>query len=70
MPSSPYETTAASSGDPCRVFGTAGISWGADFHKGLEVSRRGEIATALREWKLLGLTSGATGLSLLEGWSS
>ena len=33
--------------------GSAGISWSADFQKGLDAAQRGDFATALREWKPL-----------------
>jgi hypothetical protein len=35
------------------LLGSAGMSLGADFHKGLDAYNRGDYATALREWKPL-----------------
>jgi TPR repeat protein len=32
------------------LLGSAGISWSADFLKGLVAAQRGDFATALREW--------------------
>ena len=32
------------------LLGSAGVSWGADFQKGLTAYERGDYATALREW--------------------
>ena len=31
-------------------FGSVGISWGADFNKGVAAAQSGDFATALREW--------------------
>jgi len=33
--------------------GSAGVSWSADFNKGLDAYESGDYATALREWKPL-----------------
>ena len=33
--------------------GSTGMSWGADFQKGLTAYKNGDYATALREWKPL-----------------
>ena len=33
--------------------GSAGMSWGADFQKGLDAANSGDFTTALREWKPL-----------------
>lgn len=35
------------------LLGSAGVSWGADFDKGLAAAKRGDFGTALREWKPL-----------------
>ena len=35
------------------LLGIAGMSWSADFQKGLTAAQRGDYATALREWKPL-----------------
>jgi hypothetical protein len=35
------------------LLGSAGLSWGADFQKGMDAAQRGDFATALREWKPL-----------------
>ena len=35
------------------LLGSAGVSWGADFQKGLTAVKSGDFATALREWKPL-----------------
>jgi uncharacterized protein len=35
------------------LLGSAGVSWSADFYKGLDAAKRGDFATALREWKPL-----------------
>ena len=35
------------------LLGSAGLSWGADFQKGMDAAQRGDYATALREWKPL-----------------
>ena len=32
------------------LLGSAGVSWSADFQKGLAAAERGDFATALREW--------------------
>ncbi len=32
------------------LLGSAGMSWGADFQKGLDAYESGDFATALREW--------------------
>ena len=32
------------------LLGSAGVSWSADFQKGLAAHQRGDFATALREW--------------------
>ena len=32
------------------LLGSAGVSWSADFQKGLAAARSGDFATALREW--------------------
>ena len=32
------------------LLGSAGVSWSADFQKGLAAARSGDYATALREW--------------------
>ena len=32
---------------------STGVSWGADFQKGLTAARGGDYETALREWKPL-----------------
>ena len=36
--------------DCCRSSWRYGVSWGADFQKGLTAYQRGDYATALREW--------------------
>jgi TPR repeat protein len=33
------------------LLGSAGMSWSADYQKGLTAARSGDYATALREWK-------------------
>jgi TPR repeat protein len=35
------------------LLGSAGVSWSADYQKGLEAAQKGDYATALREWKPL-----------------
>ena len=35
------------------LLGTIGVSWSADFQKGLTAYQSGDYATALREWKPL-----------------
>ena len=35
------------------LLGSAGLSWSADFQKGLTAAQSGDFATALREWKPL-----------------
>jgi hypothetical protein len=35
------------------LLGSAGMSWSADFQKGVDAYNRGDYATALREWKPL-----------------
>ena len=35
------------------LLGSAGVSWGADFQKGLAAAQSGDYATALREWQPL-----------------
>lgn len=35
------------------LLGSAGLSWGADFQKGMDAYRSGDFAAALREWKPL-----------------
>ena len=35
------------------LLGSAGMSWSADFQKGLTTYQNGDFATALREWKPL-----------------
>ena len=35
------------------LLGSMGVSWGADFQKGLTAAQSGDFATALREWKSL-----------------
>ena len=35
------------------LLGSAGVSWSADFQKGLTAYDNGDYATALREWKPL-----------------
>jgi TPR repeat protein len=42
------------------LVGSAGISWGADFQKGLEAANRGDFATALKEWRPLAEQGGAS----------
>ena len=32
------------------LLGSVGVSWGADFQKGLAAAQNGDFATALREW--------------------
>ena len=32
------------------LLGSAGVSWSADFQKGLTAAQSGDFATALREW--------------------
>ena len=38
---------------PALLLGSAGVSWSADFQKGLDAYNRAAFATALREWKPL-----------------
>ena len=33
--------------------GSEGVSWGADLQKGLDTAKRGDFATALKEWNPL-----------------
>ena len=35
------------------LLGSAGISWSADYQKGLDAANSGDFATALREWRPL-----------------
>jgi len=42
------------------LLGSAGMSWSADFQKGLTAHDNGDYATALREWKPLAEQSGAS----------
>ena len=35
------------------LLGSAGMSWSADYQKGLDAFNKGDYATALREWKPL-----------------
>ena len=42
------------------LLGSAGVSWGADFGKGVDAFQRGDYATALREWTLLAKQGNAT----------
>ena len=35
------------------LFGSAGMSWSADFQKGLTAYKSGDYATAIREWTTL-----------------
>ena len=35
------------------LLGSAGVGWSADFQKGLDAVKRGDYATALREWEPL-----------------
>ena len=35
------------------LLGSAGVSWSADYQKGLAAAKSGDFATALREWKPL-----------------
>ena len=32
------------------LLGSSGVSWSADFQKGLDAAERGDYATALKEW--------------------
>ena len=41
------------------LLGSAGVSWSADFQKGLAAAQRGDFATALREWTPLAEQGGA-----------
>ena len=41
------------------LLGSAGVSWSADFQKGLAAAQRGDFATALREWTLAAEQGGA-----------
>ena len=41
------------------LLGSAGVSWSADFQKGLTAYDSGDFATALREWKPLAEQGGA-----------
>ncbi len=47
------------------LFAHAGISWSADFQKGLAAAKSGDFATALREWKPLAEQGNADAQSLL-----
>ena len=44
------------------LFGSAGVSWSADYQKGLDAAQSGDYATALREWKPLAENKGASSL--------
>ena len=35
------------------LLGSAGMSWSADYQKGLDAAKSGDFATALREWRPL-----------------
>jgi len=55
------------------LLGSAGLSWGADFQKGLSAARSGDYATALREWTPLAEQGDATaqynlGVLYDNGW--
>jgi len=47
------------------LLGSAGLSWSADFHKGVDAALRGDYATALREWKPLAEQGNALAQSVL-----
>ena len=47
------------------LLGSAGVSWSADFQKGVDAYKRGDYATALREWKPLAEQGDADAQTLL-----
>ena len=47
------------------LLGSAGMSWGADFQKGMDAAQSGDFATALREWEPLAEQGDARAQSLL-----
>ena len=47
------------------LLGSAGVSWGGDFQKGLTAAQSGDYATALREWKPLAVQGDASAQSNL-----
>ena len=49
------------------LLGCVGVSWGADFQKGLAAHERGDFNTALREWKPLAEQGDARAQGLLGG---
>ena len=49
------------------LLGSAGLSWSADFQKGLTAAQSGDFATALREWEPLAEQGDASAQSIL-GW--
>ena len=49
------------------LIGSAGVSWSADFQKGLTAYHSGDFATALREWTPLAEQGDTAALSSL-GW--
>ena len=49
------------------LLGSAGMSWSADFDKGLAAAQSGDYATALREWKPLAEQGNAV-VQFYLGW--
>ena len=47
------------------LLGSAGLSWSADFQKGLTAAQSGDFATALREWEPLAEQGDVNAQSLL-----
>ena len=55
------------------LLGSVGMSWGADWAKGLDAVNRGDYATALREWKPLAekgdsRAQNGLGVMYMRGW--
>ncbi len=48
------------------LLGSAGEGWSADFQKGFAAAKRGDFATALREWKPLAGQGNAEAQSNLD----
>ena len=49
------------------LFGSAGVSWSADYQKGLDAARSGDYATALREFPPLAEQGNASAQFYLGG---
>jgi uncharacterized protein len=49
------------------LLGSAGVSWSADYQKGVAAAQRGDYVTALRIWRLLA-EQGDAGAQFSLGW--